>query len=219
MRFFKSPDSLSSVPITMTTNAWTPSIQSREEQREMKRMAILRTAARMFNQAGFKQTSLAGLAEALNVTKPTLYYYVKNKDDILNGILELAMTELRAVAAEPAKGRNGYDQLKRYVERYAAVMTDDFGASLIMTRISAMDTRFADTYRQASREVLGAVRLLITQGIVDQSIADCNPKYAASALLGTLNETVYWYLVDGKESPQDTLKEFMMFFEQGFLPR
>ena len=203
----------------MTSDAWTTTIQTREQQREMKRMAILRTAARMFNQSGFKQTSLAGLAQELNVTKPTLYYYVKNKDDILDGILAIAMDELRAVITQPAKGRNGYDMLRAFFERYAQVMTDDFGASLIMTRISAMNTRFRETYRQASREVLGAVRLMITQGIVDGSIADCNPKYAASALLGTINETVYWYLVDGKESPQLTLVEFMNFFDEGLLPR
>lgn len=203
----------------MTTDLWTNTDESREALRSQKRMAILRTAARMFNQAGFKQTSLAGLAEALSVTKPTLYYYVKNKDDILDGILEMAMTELRAVMNEAADGRDGMTRLRQFCRRYAEVMTDDFGASLIMTRISAQDTRFRDTYRQASREVLGAVRLLITQGIVDGSVNECNPKYAASALLGTLNETVYWYLVDGKESPADTLDEFMSIFVDGLQPR
>ncbi|MBK8132024.1 MAG: helix-turn-helix transcriptional regulator [Gammaproteobacteria bacterium] len=44
-----------------------------------KRSAILRTAGRLFNQKGFRETSLNDLADELQVTKPTLYYYVENK--------------------------------------------------------------------------------------------------------------------------------------------
>ena len=87
-------------------------IQSRAEQREMKRLAILRVAAETFNRAGFHQTTLTDLAKQLNVTKPTLYYYVKNKDDILGGILEIAMVQLREVIGrEPQPAASGYDCL------------------------------------------------------------------------------------------------------------
>ena len=97
----------------MTTVTWGSDIQSRDEQRSLKRMAILRVAAQAFNKAGFQQTSLTDLAERLNVTKPTLYYYVKNKDDILISILNTAMEELRAVIrAEQVSQRNGLEKLR-----------------------------------------------------------------------------------------------------------
>ena len=55
----------------------------RQKEREIKRDAVLRAAAQAFNENGFHKTSLDDVAERLNVTKPTIYYYVKNKDQIL----------------------------------------------------------------------------------------------------------------------------------------
>ena len=189
----------------MAATVWGSGVQSREEQRELKRMAILRCAARLFNQNGFRQTKLSDLAEQLNVTKPTLYYYVKNKDDILAGILGEAMRQLRRLIDDVASAEiSNLEKLRTFTNQYAAVMTDDFGACLILTRVSALGTPFHALYQDASREVFTALRQFVAAGVADGSIADCDPKYTASALLGTLNETVYWYLVEGKESPEDS---------------
>ena len=57
----------------------------REQQREIKRQAVLAAAAQLFNERGFHATSLDDIARRLHVSKPTLYYYVKNKDEILLG--------------------------------------------------------------------------------------------------------------------------------------
>lgn len=200
----------------MAELAWGDNIQSREEQRQLKRMAILRAAAQAINEAGFNQMSLNSLAERLNVTKPTLYYYVENKDDILAGILDVAMAQLRQeIAKEEASDANGREKVRNFMQRYAAVMGDDFGACLITSRISALQSKFQDQYHEASREVLTAVRQLIEAGINDGSIAACNPKYVSSALLGTMNETVYWYLIGGKEHPESAVDQFWHFFEKG----
>ena len=88
---------------------WGKSIQSKDEQYELKRAAILRTAGRLFNQKGFRETSLNDLADELQVTKPTLYYYVENKEDILFQCLHTAIIEL----LEPAPDRiaAGYDEV------------------------------------------------------------------------------------------------------------
>ena len=67
---------------TGEVSPWVPS-SKRAQQREAKRNAVLSTAAQLFNEKGFHATSLDDIAARLHVTKPTLYYYVKNKDEIL----------------------------------------------------------------------------------------------------------------------------------------
>ena len=199
---------------------WNDSIQSRAEQRELKRMAILRTAAQIFNKNGFKETSLDDLAEQLQVSKPTLYYYVKNKNDILSGILEMAMAEIRQVIEAEVDGEmSGLERLRRFIIRYSSVQTDDFGAALIMTRSNARDERFREQYATAAREVSAAVAQLIEVGIADGSIGRCDPKFMAVAMLGHINETVYWYVMEGRDSPAETVARFMQVFEEGLLPR
>lgn len=48
-----------------------------------KRQALLSTAAQMFNERGFHATSLDDVAARLGVSNPTLYYYVRSKEQIL----------------------------------------------------------------------------------------------------------------------------------------
>ncbi len=51
--------------------------------RERKREAVILTAARAFRERGYHNTSLDDIASELNVTKPTVYHYVENKEQLL----------------------------------------------------------------------------------------------------------------------------------------
>ena len=73
---------LGSVTLPAPPSPWAPA-SKRETQRQAKRDAVLQAAAQLFNERGFHATSLDDIAARLHVTKPTLYYYVKNKDEIL----------------------------------------------------------------------------------------------------------------------------------------
>lgn len=200
---------------------WDDGIKSREEehkkeQHRQKRMSILRVAARAFNTQGYYKTTLASLAKGLNVTKPTLYYYVKNKDDILDGILAIAIEQFRELIKSSAEiDGSGLEKLRYFVQKYGELVTDDFGTCLILMRINAPEDKFREPYHALSREVYIGLQAIIQSGIEDGSIKDVEPKYAASALVATLNETVYWHLVEGRVSPKDAAGKFLQVFENG----
>ena len=63
--------------------AWNDTVQTRDQQFNLKRTALLKEAARAFSSQGYHATSLDDVAKTLGVTKPALYYYVKNKQEIL----------------------------------------------------------------------------------------------------------------------------------------
>ena len=205
----------------MTQTIWDDGIQSREEahrqeQHRQKRMSILRVAARAFNTQGYYKTTLASLAKELNVTKPTLYYYVKNKDDILDGILAIAIEQFRELIKSSAElNANGLEKLRSFVLKYGELVTDDFGICLIMMRINAPEDKFREPYHALSREVYVGLQAIVQSGLGDGSIAHVEPKYIASALMATLNEAAYWYLVEGRESPKDAAGKFLQVFETG----
>jgi len=65
-------------------------------------------AAQIFNEIGFHATTLEEVAERRHVTKPTLYYYAKNKDEILFECVNIGLQMLQeAVDHERAGGRSG----------------------------------------------------------------------------------------------------------------
>ena len=58
---------------------------SRRRDTTSKREAVLRTAAELFLEKSYRRTSLNDVAERLKITKPALYHYFQNKEEILLG--------------------------------------------------------------------------------------------------------------------------------------
>ena len=200
---------------------WGQGIQSREEQREMKRMAILRTAAQSFNTLGYHQTSLNDLAETLGVTKPALYRYVEGKEDILKQCLNIAqeqikdaISELEAESAD--RHLSGRQLFKRFFIRFAEMSSDDFGACLILSRGSIADGSFRDQYRAVANEISRAMGKIVDVGLADGSIKTGSGRLLIAAMLGAINEAVYWQQKEGRVSPETVAEQFFSLFEEGF---
>ena len=126
-------------------------------QREAKRLAILRSAAKIFNERGFHRTSVADVAEALGVSKPFLYYYLQNKEDILFECSRIATEELHAVLDEVRKADlPGWPKLEMLFRGYAKVMTTDFGICLIRNSVpGALPRESWDKLRGGRRRLKG----------------------------------------------------------------
>ena len=62
---------------------WKKAVPDLGAQRELRLDALYRVAAAAFRRNGYHGTSLVDIARELGVSKPTLYYYVANKQDLL----------------------------------------------------------------------------------------------------------------------------------------
>jgi AcrR family transcriptional regulator len=199
---------------------WGYEVQNKEEQSALKRLAILRTAARLFNERGFYATSLNDLATLLNVTKPSLYYYVKSKDDILLQILHHAMGQIEpAITLAEETGSNGLEKLRIFVGSYVQVLTGDFGKCLVLSGTTPLDPDSRSQVAPAFRRIDQAVRGMIAAGIDDGSIAACDPKLAAFSLFGTLHWMTSWFRADGELSADDVGERLFAIFREGLAPR
>src|SRR6202047_2544195 len=73
--------------------------RERRRDRELKRDAVIRAAAREFNRRGYHNTSLDDIAARLEVTKPTVYYYVTSKEQLLFQCFVAGVEEIRAAVS------------------------------------------------------------------------------------------------------------------------
>lgn len=99
---------------------------------------VLDVALDLFSEHGFAGTSLQDIADRLGVTKAAVYYHFRSKDDLLLALVEPAIDELMAMAAEAdsdLRSRRGRGvELARYVDyllrhrRVAAFLTRDASA-------------------------------------------------------------------------------------------
>jgi AcrR family transcriptional regulator len=205
-----------SQPDTVDASPWMP-FETRKRARDEKRIALLRTAVRLFLEEGYHRTPLSKVAERLNITKMALYNYFGSKEEILAELFRLGSERYEAgfAAAESMAG-DGLSKLRALIRAYVAIVTDDFGMCFarIDDRELSAEARLA--VRRAKRRYDSTFRALIRQGIEDGSIRACDPKLAAFAIIGALNGIADWYRADGALSPEVLGAEFARRLTEGY---
>lgn len=172
--------------------------------RELKREAVLLAAAQEFNARGFHNTTLDEIAKRLNVTKPTVYYYVTNKDQILTETFRAGCGALAEAAdVVDSSDLTGLDKLAEFMRRYAELMTTDFVKNVALLEDTSLGPEMRAEVRQIKSAIDRRFRTFVEEGIREGAIADCDPKMAAFTIAGALNGIARWYQPDGPLSPAE----------------
>lgn len=179
-------------------------------------MDILRKAALAFAEDGYFQTSVGSLAAKLGVSKPVLYYYARNKDDLLYQCGDVARRELRdAIDHAAALKMSGVGQIRRFFSRYAEIMCGDFGRCLALVDSRDLSPESRQKDAMTRRELEEAVRAMIRDGQADGSIGTCDPVLTSRALFGAFNGIPRWFAVGGTLSPKDVADGYLDAFVTG----
>jgi len=196
------------------------SVGARVRDRERKRDAVIMTAARAFRERGYHNTSLDDIASELNVTKPTVYHYVENKEQLLfecfRAGLKLIMDGIEEQQDSQATAR---ERLAAVIARYAEAITSDFGWCMVQAENQDLSPAMSRKVKALKSEIDQGMRHLLKEGQLDGSIRKCDPKITAFALAGALNWIAYWYRDGAGLSPADVAKTFIETFELGLRPR
>ncbi len=197
-----------------------PSAQEKRAAREAKRAAVLRAAVQMFNERGFHQTSLDDVAARLGISKPTIYHYLGNKDQVLLECVSIGLGQL-IEAAEQSRAREGTgaDRLIAFLVRYAEVNMDDFGRCVIRTGDEALAPESRKRFRALKRQIDSDMRGLIAAAVEDGSIPPCDVRLMAFTLAGALNWPARWHDHGGALSPEAVARQMVDILARGFLPR
>lgn len=207
------------VSAALPASPWAPSA-TRGQQRETKRNAVLTAAAQLFNERGFHATSLDDIAARLNVSKPTLYYYVKNKDEILIECVRRGLNMMHEGIEETRHaGGQAIDQLMACIRVYTRIVTMDFGMCVI--RVS--DDEFPPQSRKELRRLKSGIdmefRRLVAESVAQGSIKPCDPKMTAFLIAGALSWIGRWYEPGGDYTAEQIATEYIATLRDGLLPR
>lgn len=200
--------------------AWGEAIQNRDEQFEMKRQVVLRTAARTYSRRGFYETTLADIAEELNVSKPTLYYYFKNKDEILFECHRIgieAITDGETPMPRPGQG-TARERLHEFIRRYVRMVVDDFGTCLVMTGTNALEPENRAEVVAGRRQIDTMLREILDEGARDGSLDCADPKLTAMFIFGAMNWIPHWFHREGPMSVEDLTARLMAFVDRAVPP-
>ena len=131
----------------------------RRPRRELVEAEIYEQATRLFAERGFAGTSLQDIADAMGMTRPSLYYYVKNKDQLLARLVT-EITEGPAAAVEEIADRDLDATAKlRALVRLIAARQADHAARFRLVIRSESELPPRPRVRPRGREAPGARRV------------------------------------------------------------
>jgi AcrR family transcriptional regulator len=166
----------------------------RKRNPDGKRVAVLHTAVRMFLERSYGRTSMDDVATQLNITKPALYHYFRNKEEILVEIYRLG-TDLidEMLDSIEADEKPGLDKVADFIAGYIQIVTGDFGRAVIRLDDGELSKAGRRLVRGRKREIDHRLRAIIEGGIGDGSIASCDAKIASFLLAGAIHGMAAWY--------------------------
>ena len=174
-----------------------------ETRFEAQRHRILKAAASCFNQKGFSGTSLKDVSRHLDLTDAALYYYVKNKEELVYQCY-LRAADLGCDAMERAirDGATGFERAYLYIGYHVGIMVGDLGPLAIMSEIPSLSHSHRNEILEVSRRHSAGFEEILESGIEDGSIAACDVRMTGNAIMGSINWIPKWFHGDPKMAQQ-----------------
>jgi AcrR family transcriptional regulator len=193
---------------------------NRRRNPDRKKEAVLLTAVRIFIAKGYRQTSLDDVARKLKITKPALYYYFHNKEEIYlecyrRGIA-LTQESLERIRSHPA---SGLEKVAAFIQTYTVIVARDFGRFLVRQDDRELSPKAQAEVRAEKRKIDQSLRAFIGQGIEDGSIRPCNIKLTAFSLAGAIHSLATWFEPGGALSAEQVAAEFAQTLTEGLANR
>ncbi len=180
---------------------------------------LLQKISDLFAKRGYEKTSIRDIAAHLGMTNAGLYYYFKNKQQMLVDVMRRGMDEaLSTMRKELPRMKSGEERI-RYIVRsqvtfYANNKSQTKAAIHEMgTRLDAKNTKTMDKKHQ---EYVSFIRQAIELVIQENPYITIKPAIATYCLLGMLNWLVDWYDPEGEVSPDEITSNITSIFLAGF---
>jgi AcrR family transcriptional regulator len=159
-----------------------------------RRLEILKSAAAAFRRRGYHGASVEEIARALKMTKGSLYYHFRDKEEILYVLhdwsVDLLLEKLGEVEEE---GAAPDVKLRRLIQAFVHMIIDELhGTALTMDLQALSPARLRKVIAKRDRFDRG-LRRIVQEGMDQGAFAAGDAKLAAFAVLGAVNWITRWY--------------------------
>lgn len=184
--------------------------QSRVEAPRDRKGLILDAAADAFMEFGFHGTSIDAIADRLDLTKGSIYYYFRSKMNLFSAVHDNALSSVTARVKGEAENTCGDNEsrLYRMVYQHALCMMEETsyqrvtvqGVDLYQTATTSRDRQQLESIIERRAEYEELFIDSVTRVFRDRGGEDGDPRLAVRVLLGSLNWITLWY----RPRPYDT---------------
>ena len=166
----------------------------RQRRVTQRRRAILEAAARIFGEVGYERATLTSVGEAVGLSKTSLYYYVRSKEELLGSLLAAVIDAIAARAVEgldPAASPE--ERLRSFLRAHVEVVCrDPMGLLLARHQDVVLGEAHSRSLREARRRHERSLEGILEQGAREGVFREVATRVVAYLILGALNGVPRW---------------------------
>ena len=197
--------------VTVKKQASTPVERGPTLAAEQKIRQIVNEAAKLFDTVGFHAANMEMVAEACQLRKPTLYHYIKSKEEILLRIHQTLIDDLDAKhQARVDLGQAREALLLGIVTDIMRAIADNRGyVRAFLEHYHELEPSMRRQVSGKRRDYFRCLTDLIAQGVAEGVYRTDDVTLSGLFLIGQVNWAYQWY-VPGVSPPPELIAQKMM---------
>ncbi len=182
--------------------------------------ALVDAAIRLMEERGYHETSVEDIVSALDVTKPTFYYYYDSKLELLAEILEVSLSRVEQALHRVEADTSPSERLAGLIRAFALeVMDRPDLLTVYFNERNRLPPKAVASLSGREREVVTIFEDAIRAAQAELGLS-IDPSVAAMAVVGMVSWAHRWYQPEGTLSPEEIAEAFAEIVCRGvFSPR
>jgi len=181
-----------------------------QEMHSLKVTHILREAGALFVEHGFVGTTMDAIAERLEMSKPFIYQFFKNKHALLLALYDAELRDSLSVLEDAsARGGTPVERLVNFIEVAVRKNVKNQG----LTSMLALEEKHLSKAKMSEIQALEGqfnrrLTSIILEGVKSGNFTVGNPAIASRAIMGMLQWVKRWYRHSGELGVEAVATEF-----------
>jgi len=188
----------------------------REDRKRHKRVEILQSAAAAFRRRGYHGATTEQIAHSLRMTKGSLYYYFKDKEEILffchDYSLDIILELLERVEAS---GKAADEKLRELLVAFVHMIIDELRGTALTLDLKALSPEHLSAVIAKRDRFDKGLRRIVQEGMDAGLFAAADPKLRSFAMLGAVNWISRWFDPRGLASSDEIARGFADYLVAG----
>ncbi|HEY3043317.1 MAG TPA: TetR/AcrR family transcriptional regulator [Vicinamibacterales bacterium] len=173
------------------------------------RIDILKSAAKAFRRLGYHGATVENIAAALRMKKGNLYYYFKNKEEILFWCHQYSLDRLLQLLDEVERsGLPPAQKLRALIIGTVHMILDELHGTALILQLEALSPVHLKEVIVRRDLFDRGIRQVLEEGIADGSFSPDDVKLRAFALLGAVNWIPRWFNPAGSATSSEIADRF-----------
>ena len=198
--------------------ALTPRELLKARKQAQVREEIIRVAAKLFAEHGYRAVTIDDIANELGFTKSAVYYYFDNKAQILWHIYEeIYDSYISMVSAIRDADLSPRAAMQRIIYQHAIWVIERRDWTAIYFREeSELSDEQRQIIRRRKRDYDAIIEGIYHAGVEQKVFADIPPHIAVSGILGMCNWLYVWFNEKGPATPEQIANHYVTLLAHGY---